>query len=305
MREDKRNLKYFFYVIPILLIFGCIQITPTQQKGEKIGIEFTGPSTVKIGGTSSFSLRVFNNLSKPLSNLRAYVYSPDAPVSLSQKLISLGDLDAGGEIEENSSFALGSNAIKDITYSIEGRICFDYQQIGSRSLAFSKEAIFYNFTEEIEDGPLSISFSDVPNIIFLAPAMQIKAKLKNDLNGDVTTESIESTPNSAIKRIEVSLQKADWMSNVVAKVAWVEKDLSNAMRSDSSVTWSFDTNDIGSLTMQMRNKEKEVFVIIYADLDKAYSELENTDALLSEIKIKLTYTYCIDLSTYSFKAISY
>ena len=299
------NWKYFAYIIPFLLVFGCIQTTPPPPPvGEKIKIEFGGPQNVKIGGSSSFYLRVSNNLSKSLENLRASFYSPDTPVSIAEKVISLGDVESESSAEKNVSFSLGSNAINGLSYSIEGRVCFDYEQEGIRTLAFAKGLTSYNLTEQVEEGPLSISFKEIPTVLTLAPVMELRIKVRNEMNGDVTTKNINATPNSAIRGVEISLEKGDWMKNVVTKISWVEKNISNAIQSDSYLTWKFGESE-SFLVMQMRDGEKEIVIDIYADLDEAYSELESSDVLLSELQVKLDYTYCIELPTYTFQAVSY
>ena len=297
--------KYFTYVIPFLLIFGCIQITPPPPPvEERIKIEFGGPQNVKIGGSSSFYLRVSNNLSKSLENLRASFYSPDTPVSIEEKVISLGDVEPESSAEKNVSFSLGGNAINGISYNIEGRVCFDYEQEGIRTLVFAKGATSYNLTEEIEEGPLSISLEGIPTVLTLAPVMELRIKVRNEMNGDVTTKNINATPNSAIREIEISLEKGDWMKDVVTKISWVEKNISNATQNDSYLTWNFGKKE-SFLVMQMKNGEKEVVIDIYADLDEAYSELESSDVLLSELQVKLDYTYCMELPTYTFQAVKY
>ncbi len=154
---------------------------------ENIDIEITGEKIVSAGDEVNLNIKINNKNNVSLKNSEIVLRFPEGardPEDISSRIplkrIEIGELEAGGIIEEDVSFDLFGKEGEKHTFSIS----FDYNLEGSGA-QFSKRE---EFDIKIKDTPISLDFSG-PDKIFVGHKSEFEVKLNsnfNDTREDVT-----------------------------------------------------------------------------------------------------------------------
>ena len=293
-----KNFVPFFFLALLALPLGCIQqggILPPPPTGKQVKVIATPTisTTIQIGSSEEYSLDVTNNYPKAVEDVKAYVTSPDVVVSISDKLLDFGTIDAGDTASATTTVTLGSNAIAGKEYRIAGRLCFSYSQEGWHDFIVvneSKYATGITPSSDVEDGPLTITFSGVD-----APVTKTTFKpvitIANEANGKVSSKGPTETGDSILSKLTITISD-ELIDGFSVKI---DKEVFNATCDATTHLCTFETTN--STLLDLEAEEQTVYLTVNVKSDKL-----TTEPLIDQIRFTVEYGYCIDLPTSTFTA---
>ncbi|MCW1301099.1 MAG: hypothetical protein QW507_00580 [Candidatus Nanoarchaeia archaeon] len=282
----------------LLILLGCIQITPSPPSGGAIyggiSVYMYGPKRVKRGETFELRVQVTNNFSATLKNVRAFLYSPDISVSLLQQRIDLGDLISGTSNEGYVNCALNTKAYPNMEYKIYGKICVDREVEGYHEIIIASDPSMVNTKphSSLDKEIISVSFIGIENVFSPVHEINFTIKLKNELSGEITSKEVGQPCDSIIKEIEIRVPRDDIIASLYAFQRY-----GKVIDGNIRVRLSYQ-NESDRLLLQLKeSKEIRAYISLREEI---LEMLKSVNFISFPVYFGLNYTYCVEAPAFTF-----
>ncbi|MCW1301098.1 MAG: hypothetical protein QW507_00575 [Candidatus Nanoarchaeia archaeon] len=294
----KKEILLFASLTLLLLSLGCIQQgwwPPTIQPPVtlKVTVRPSAPSSIIIGETAEYSLEIKNGYPKNIDDVEAYISSPDVTVSIQDPYLQIGTIPAGDTTTITAQFSLLSSARENKSYSIVGKLKFNYLQEASYEFVLANKSEYATGITPrsyVEDGPLTITMSGIKDVI-TTTSFKPTLTIKNELNGFVSSSNVSVTPDSTLTELVIKISK-ELITGFSAKIKMKEV---NATLQDNF--YVLQVTDPSLLKLEANRLD------VYLTINVRPEKLTQPTAFRDEILLSVKYGYVINIPTITFTAI--
>lgn len=283
----------------LLFSLGCIQQgwwPPSIQPSTtlKVTVKPSAPSSVMIGETAEYSLEIKNGYPKGIGNVEAYISSPDVAVSITQPHLQMGTIAAGDTITTTVQFSLLPTARENKSYSILGKLRFEYSQEASYEFVVANKSEYaagISPRSYVEEGPLTITMRGMKDVI-TTTSFKPTLTIQKELSGFVSTANVSTTPNSTLSELVINISK-ELITGFSAKIKM--REVSATLQDNFYVLRVSDPS-----LLKLEADKLDVYLTINVKPEK----LTQPTAFRDEILVSVKYGYVINIPSVTFTAIS-